>query len=697
MVKKNLSVGLLFGAISGLVIIFLISSLNIFKGFELTSLNYRFASQGGIKENAMEIDDVVIVDIDNASIRELGRWQNWPRSYYAEIIDYMKKGGVAAIGSDVFFPDYGDPENDKILISATKRAQNVVHSFHFPYSREFKGTPTLDLMEKRFTIAPIKEIRYELNNYITPPIREIQTSAGFVGYVNKYPDEDGVTRHIPLVTLYNKKLYFSMALATLCQALNIKKDEIKITKKEIILGTKKRIPVEEGGKMWIKYVGASKSFRFIPFVTVLKKQIPAEYFKGKIIIIGGSAEGLFDITSNPFSPVYPGVEIHANIIHNILVENFMRKASNAVTWITIIIVGIITGLFSSFLSLKKGVAVMFFSLFGYLVACFFLFETNGLWLEMVSPSFSILTAFSSVWLWRFSIEQKKKEEVKGLFSRYVNKGVVERLVANPDSFKLGGERMKLSVLFSDICGFTSMSERLSPEEVVSLLNEYFTAMNEIIFRNDGTLDKFIGDAIMVIYGAPMVYPEHAQKAVITALEMRKKLKGLQEAWKEKGGEVIDIGIGINTGEIVVGNIGSNIQTNYTVIGDEVNLASRLEGLTRNYPDVGIIISKATYNDIKDIVVARELDVIRVKGKLKPVVIYEPLGLIGEVDAEKIRLVNIFLSGLMLYRAKRWKEAGKIFESILSDGPARMYYTRCQEYIAMPPRDDWDGVYTYKTK
>ncbi|MDI6752546.1 MAG: adenylate/guanylate cyclase domain-containing protein [bacterium] len=693
--KKNLLIGLLFGIATSIITI-LLFSVPLFHGFESSSLNFRFTFKGGAKQD--QFDDVVIVDIDNDSIRELGRWQNWPRSYYAELLDYLEKDGAITVGSDVAFPEYGNSKEDNLLISATKRCGNMVHSFFFPYTSEIeKEKPDVEIMKKRFSLKPEKGIIFQPHIQITPPIREIQATAAGIGYFNKYPDPDGMTRSAVLFANYKDRLYPALSLATVCHALKIKPNQIKITKNHIILGSLRKIPVEPGAKMWVNYVGKGKSFKHISFVTVLKKRVGEGYFKDKIVLLGGSAEGLFDITSNPFDPTYPAVEIHANIIHSILEENYMTKTPEVVGLITIFVMSIIIGLFSSFLSLKKGIFLLIFFLGGYVFASIGIFEAKSIWIEMVSPSFSLVATFASVWLWRFSIEQKKKEEVKGLFSRYVNKGVVERLVANPDSFKLGGERMKLSVLFSDICGFTSMSERLQPEEVVSLLNEYFTAMNEIIFRNDGTLDKFIGDAIMVIYGAPMVYPEHAKKAVITALEMRKKLKGLQEAWKDKGGEVIDIGIGINTGEIVVGNIGSNIQTNYTVIGDEVNLASRLEGLTRNYPDVGIIISKATYEDIKDIVVARELDTIRVKGKLKPVVIYEPLGLMGEVEAEKIQLINIFLSGLMLYRQRRWGEAAKIFESILSDGPARIYYTRCQEYIAMPPRDDWDGVYTYKTK
>jgi adenylate cyclase len=221
-------------------------------------------------------------------------------------------------------------------------------------------------------------------------------------------------------------------------------------------------------------------------------------------------------------------------------------------------------------------------------------------------------------------------------------------------------------------------------------------MNDIVFKYEGTLDKFIGDAIMVIYGAPIAKFDHAKRAVLTALEMMKGLKRLNEEWRKKGEQELDIGIGINTGEMVVGNIGSEIKTDYTVIGDEVNLASRLEGLTRKY-DTNIIMSKATYEEVKSEIVAREVDLIRVKGKTKPVTIYEPVGLNGEVNSEKMDQLRIFEEGLRLYRERKWKDANKVFSSIMEDGIARMYFMRCQEYIELPPPPDWDGVYVYKTK
>jgi len=689
---KRLAIGIIISLIVGMVTIFLSSFLYLFKDFEKSSLNFRFVFSGGAKKEAF--DDVVIVDVDNESIRQLGRWQNWPRRYYAKVIDYIREGGAIAIGSDISFVDYSNAEDDSILIEAIKRTPIFINSFFFPYTSEVRGTPSIELMRKYTLPIPKSKIFLTKHKNITPPIKEIQKVSKGFGYFNKYPDDDGITRQIPLLALYQDRLYPSLSLALACCALGVDITKITLKEKYVILSPRKKIPVEEGVRMWIKYLGGAKSFRFISFATLLNKRIPQEYFKDKIVILGGSAEGLFDITSNPFSRIYPGVEIHATIIHNILTNNFMRRTSQATNWAIVLLLGMIIGLSSSIFSLKRGIFVMIGLLFIYLALCVTLFETKGLWLEMVSPSFSITMTFLSVWLWRFQTEEREKKKIRGMFSRYVSKEVVEQLVSNPSAFSLGGKRMELSVLFSDIVGFTSLSERLSPEEIVSLLNPYFTEMDKIIFKNKGTIDKYIGDAIMVFYGAPLPQEDHAKRAVLTALEMIMELNRLKKGGKIK--EELDIGIGINTGEMFVGNIGSDIQTNYTVIGDEVNLASRLEGMTRRY-DTQIIISKSTNEKIRDEILTREVDLIVVKGKTRPVMIYEPIGLISEVSDKKKKQLEVFENGLSLYKERKWKEAASVFSKILEDGVSRMYFMRCQDYIVSPPPPDWDGVYVYKTK
>ncbi|MEW6007755.1 MAG: adenylate/guanylate cyclase domain-containing protein [bacterium] len=707
---KKLIIGGLFGICAGLIAIFLSSDQgylfqNLFRNFEYISLDTRFKFKGTKPKDS--IDDIVIVDIDNQSMDELGRWQDWSRSYYTKVIDYISSGKPKAIALDILFPEYSkDKKADNELFTSTEKVGNVIHSFYFD-PRQRRKEENLDLIRK-YTLPLTKGKFFEnATKTITLPVPEIQEKMAGLGYDNKY-EEEGIVRHYNLLasyegkfslggkSLYEKRLYPSLAFAAILQALKLSIDKIKIIPGKCILLGEKKIPIDEMGRMLIRYHGERGVIRYISFSTVFFEKIPRKYFEDKVVLLGGSAEGLFDITANPYVSVYPGVEVHATVIHNILNNYYLLKTSKWLRMAIILISGIIIGLISSVCSLKRGGILSGFILFGYIITAFIFFETKGLWLEMVPPSFSMGFTFLTVWLWRFQTEEKEKRKVRGMFSRYVSKDVVEQLVSNPDAFSIGGKRVELSVLFSDICGFTTLSEKLQAEEIVSLLNEYFTAMNQVIFKHKGTLDKYIGDAIMVFYGAPLYPEDHAKRAVLTALDMIKELNRLKKEWKARGKEELDIGIGINTGEAVVGNIGSDIQTNYTVIGDEVNLASRLEGMTRKY-DAQIIISKATYEKIKDEILSREVDLIVVKGKTKPVMIYEPIGLINEVGDDKKKQLEVFQNGLSLYKEKKWKEAANVFSTIMEDGVSRMYFMRCQDYIVSPPPADWDGVYVYKTK
>ncbi|HAW50053.1 TPA: hypothetical protein DCX16_03785 [bacterium] len=702
---KNILVGIIAGLLVGIVVL-LLSLLPLFESFEYISVDTRFKFKGSKK--LASIEDVVIVDIDNKSIDELGRWQDWPRSHYAKIIDYVLSGEVKTVAFDIFFPEYSrDKASDESLIVETRKGGNVVHSFFFePISRKKKED--LSFIRK-FTI-PYKNEKFVDNkaDRITLPIKGIQEAMACLGYDNKY-EEEGVVRHYHLLSsysgtftidgknVYEKRLFFSLALATIIQALNVPIDQIKvIPEKFILLSDKKKIPIDKYGRMPIYYWGGRGVVRYVSFSTVFFEKIPKEYFENKIVLIGGSAEGLFDITANPYTSVYPGVEVHATAIYNILNDHYLTKIPDWLSIVLVFSVGVLIGLISAVSSLKRGSIIFSTILFGWLLLCVILFETKKIWLEMISPSFSITGSFLVVWLYRYSTEEREKKKIREMFSRYVSPDVVEVLVSNPDAFSLGGKRMELSVLFSDICGFTTISEKLSPEDTVSLLNEYFTAMNDVIFKYKGTLDKYIGDAIMVVFGAPITQEDHAKRAVLTGMEMIRELDRLREEWKARGKEEIDIGIGINTGEMVVGNIGSDIQTNYTVIGDEVNLASRLEGMTRVY-DAQIIIGSPTYEKINDEIICREIDLIIVKGKTRPIVIYEPIGFRNKISEGKEMMLDVYNKGLLLYKERKFKEASTVFSSIMYDGIARMYFMRCQDYIVSPPPPDWGGIYVHKTK
>jgi adenylate cyclase len=361
---------------------------------------------------------------------------------------------------------------------------------------------------------------------------------------------------------------------------------------------------------------------------VLKGAIPAETFKDKIVLIGGTASGLFDFKPIPFSPSFPGVEIHANTISNILLGNYLRNWPAYITVLLIIILSLVPGVFSGrFSPLKDGLLAL--GLFtGYFLLTFTLFSAKFIHADFVAPATGLALSYVAILFYRLMGEEKEKRWIKKTFSHYISAHVMENILTNPDSLKLGGERKNLTVLFSDIRGFTTISEALKPEEVVELLNEYLSKMVEVVFRNDGTLDKFIGDAVMAFWGAPLADAAHPRKAMLCAIEMIEELKKLQAKWGAEGRHIIDIGIGINSGDMVVGNMGSKEKMEYTIIGDNVNLGSRLESLNKEYK-TRIIISDTTYQAVKDLVEVEKLGAVNIKGKRKQVQVYAVTGRKGQ--------------------------------------------------------------------
>jgi adenylate cyclase len=320
-----------------------------------------------------------------------------------------------------------------------------------------------------------------------------------------------------------------------------------------------------------------------------------------------------------------GIEKHASVVDNILRGDFLRRTETSVVTL-VFFFAVLLGVLLPRLGAGAGAALFLALLGGYLGAVYYLFVAKGIWFNLVYPSFALFFGYTSQTAYRFFMEERRAREIRTMFSSYVSKRIVDELIRDPSKAKLGGDRKEITVLFSDIRGFTSFSEKLQPEEVVSLLNEYLGAMTEIVFEYEGTLDKFVGDAIMALWGAPVGQPDHAERACKCALAMIAKLKELQTKWAAEGKHVIDIGVGINTGDMVVGNMGApGKKMDYTVIGDNVNLGARLEGLTRKYNN-HIIISEYTFAKVKDIVQATELDSVTVKGKEKPVVVYDLVGL-----------------------------------------------------------------------
>jgi adenylate cyclase len=461
------------------------------------------------------------------------------------------------------------------------------------------------------------------------------------------------------------------------------------------------VPTDEAMRLLINYYGPAGTFPTYSFVDVLHNRLPETAFHDTIVLIGAAATGLGDTFVTPFSMVLPGIERHATVIANALRgDALQRRDTTALLDLSAMaVLGLVIGWLGAVLPWSWGMLVTLILGAGYTVLNGFVVAWGGLWVNLLFPLLTVVGNYGAITSYKFLTEARQRRILRRAFQHYLHPTVVEQVSQHPELLALGGEQRELTVLFSDIRGFSTFSEHLAPEVLVQLLNEYFNAMTQAVVADDGLVDKYIGDAIMAVYGAPLSMPDHAYHACHTALRMLDALQALQPHWQARGLPVIHIGIGINSGMMIVGNMGSDLRFSYTVMGDEVNLGARLEGATKEY-GTPIIISEATWEHIKDRLATRELDVIRVKGKDQPTRIFEVLSMLPLAPSQA-KLVQRFAEGLQAYRARRWGKALVLFQAALqempNDQPSQLYIQRCQEFQVTPPRDDWDGVYTMQTK
>jgi class 3 adenylate cyclase/CHASE2 domain-containing sensor protein len=451
------------------------------------------------------------------------------------------------------------------------------------------------------------------------------------------------------------------------------------------------------------------------WVDSLQKVDRNEFLKDKILFLGATAIGIYDLRVTPFDENFPGVETHANILSNFLVEDakaqglanplkspgFLRNhpSEEKWMWLVLLVVGVLLAALLNHFGSVAGLAITFAALFLiYLIDKFYLFR-SGIVVTIFFPVTIVVANFISLTFYKYFGEERKKRELKGTFEKYVSPAIVAEVLADPSNIELGGKKMELTVMFSDVRGFTTISEKLDPRALSDLLNSYLTPMTDLVFAHKGTLDKYMGDAIMSFWGAPVHFPDHAHHACRCALEMLKKLKVLQAEIRAKNLPEIDIGIGLNTGDMSVGNMGSNTVRSYTVMGDAVNLGSRLEGINKEY-GTRIIISEFTFARIEKDFVCREVDWVKVKGKTKPVRIFELIAE-GRPDETQEQFLKHYGDAFRLYHEQKFADSMENFKLALvvkgDDALSQKYVERCQEYLNEPPDPEWDGVHTMKTK
>jgi len=610
--------------------------------------------------------DIALIEIDEYSLRNLqpnvGRWP-WPRAIHAELVDYLARAPAKVIGYDINFAeadtrrgfDFGSSvmtgeESDQALIESVKAAGNLILLTDATYeAAEGKSAPFAD---PGFTLHGPGIIERPV---VFPPFPALAASGSGFGHNRFAIDPDGVLRHTVPFVRTGDRLLPSLGLAAAVRAAGIRPEDVSL-EGEVLKVADRRMPLtwrHVGSQTGIEsFLWSLINYRAPALLSDLKTRPYASYsffdllkseeqiranekpdvdpavFHDTIVFVGVTASGLFDVFQTPFASArMPGIQIHAAVADDLLSNRFMKPSSNAVRVASVLASGLLVGFVSTLLPAwwATGATIVFIAAFGWIATQLF---AGGYWLNLSQPVLASTAALFGGVAYQYFVEGRETRKMKRLFGQYVSKDVYEELVANPELARLGGHRREMTVLFSDIRGFTTLSEKGQPEEVVQTLNEYFTRMVHLVFLHKGTLDKFVGDMVMALFGAPLADPRHADHAVEAALDMVAELGTLNQMWKAEGRPELDIGIGINTGPMIAGNIGSDAIMSYTVIGDAVNLGSRLESLNKQY-GTRIIISDATRLQLTGRYVFRPLGDVVVKGRTEAVAIFE---VVGRADA-----------------------------------------------------------------
>ena len=695
----------------------------IFDKFEARMLDWRYEKRIKKKweqRKGATIDDIVVINIDDRSLEKLNRFETWPRSYHARIIDYVNSGGAVAIGFDVLFLEHGsDKSSDDSLKLAVRQARNVYLAMSFSYANPDAfiyrmSTPPkgLDIERLSYNFVDSTHNVFKDLDRIDGKFVELYNASAGIGFANFFSTSEHVIRKMPLFINFAGRQYPSLAMAMVLGLMGANNSDLKLNENGSISLTlhedsvkTQKIDLRTGdeGKMLIDYEGSYRTFRYVSYYDVLAKRIPPEFFRNKIVLIGATAAGLYEWRPVPFQATFPGVEIHANLIYGILNRNFIKQSNSIATLFISLLLSMIVAVcaihFRPFLSILGAVSLgVVFSFVNIK-----LFTHYSVWLEALRPIQVMVITYMIVIIYRFMSEEKDKRIIKHMFNHYLSPTVVNELLKNRDQLKPGGKRTVATVLFSDVKSFTTVAENLNPEELVTLLNEYLSVMTEIVLEHNGFLDKYEGDAIMAIFGVPLPKSDHAYRACLAALDMQRRLAELRIKWELEKRPLLEMRIGMNLGPMIAGNIGGENRVDYTVIGDSVNLASRLEGANKIY-GTSIIISEDTYDQVKDEFLIRELDFIQVKGKKKPVRIYELISKKDEaLDENLVKVLDLFSLGLSTYRRGNWECAYNHFQRALrikpDDGPSREFFNRCKGFMdqrTIVPTD-WDGVYEMMTK
>ncbi|HJM70441.1 MAG TPA: adenylate/guanylate cyclase domain-containing protein [Candidatus Marinimicrobia bacterium] len=764
---KRLGIGALIGLFAGLLISYGSNVESFFltdllDGYEFQSYDARMrAGVAGVEEAS--IDTVVIIDIEQQStlpVEEggLGRYFNWPQAYHGQLIDVVTSGEPAALLFDIIF----DPENtfnfdlvnalnsdnvpnDEYLSDVTNQFLVSNDPTRFVYSTyESQKAYHALVFEQEDSLNFLYKMDSELEGYDRPDhiiqlpesqaeqlpkadrmgntFPDLLQASVRTGSANFPQDSDGIIRRSPTAIWFEgpDHVYPSLTMAAAMDILGVPNDGFVYNFEKRILtlrdttGTVVReIPIDEKGRMYVNYYGYYKTFYYLPYMYCMDPEmLDPSYWKGKVALVGASLPGLMDLRNTPVQETFAGVEVHANVIHSILQNEFVSITDETTNLWSIIFICVLLGLLVSIPS--KPLYTLPVPLVAIVVWVIFTYNeylTTLIMWEIVRPSISIGGTYLGIFLYNFLVVEKDKRFLKNTFSTYISPELIDQMYDNKEEPSLGGEEGYHTAFFTDIQSFSAFSEKLTASDLVELLNDYLTEMTDILLENKGTLDKYIGDAIVAFYGAPAPVDDHEYWACLTAVKMQERLAELREKWQGEGDRWPEIvhhmqnRIGVNTGSMVTGNMGSTMRMNYTMMGDTVNLAARLEASAKQY-GVYIQVADDSYKACKDKFIWRDLDYVIVMGKSEPAQVFELISEAGKMPAGYDKLLPAYHEAVKLYRNQDWKKAIEAFKAsdeledmfpVRKTNPSRIYIPRCEHYRDNPPGDDWDGSWALTKK
>lgn len=681
---------------------------------------------------------IAIIDIDEFSLNQHGQWP-WPRRTIASLVDNLfDQYQVNALGLDMVF---AEPEADQVaqrLLELSR--QQLSHNVEFldAVSEDLARPPPDEALAKsfegrrvvtgmvfnangrdriNFAPTPLAELPADLADKLLlnaqpgytanqPILQQTAHSSGF--FNNTTVDSDGIFRRVPLIQLHDNKLYPSLALAVARAALGDLPYDIQLVNQPPYLAIELfqlgslLLPLDQNGAVTVPYIGPAGSFEYISASAILDQTYPKDQLTNKIVLLGTSAAGLQDLRATPVGKNYPGVEVHANIISAILNQTFPENPPWSLG--ANLLVTAFTGLLMSLLISRLAPLPAMLSamvLVAAVVAVNYWAWLNLFILALAPP----LIVIAGLYIWHtsygFLVENRHKKRLAQQFGQYIPPDLVSDLVDRGHELSLKGENRQMTVLFSDVRGFTTLSEGLNPEELSELMNRLLTPLTRLIHEHHGTIDKYMGDAIMAFWGAPVPLEDHARLSVQTALAFQLAAADMREDFSKRNLPALKIGVGVNSGSMSVGNMGSEFRMAYTVLGDAVNLGSRIEGLTKQY-GVDILIGEDTRNQISDLV-SRKIDLVRVKGKNEPVAIFEPIGFADSTPAEIVAAAQLFDEFHHLYCQQDWPAASKVLDELENNSSLnnqvlyQMYRQRINDLQINCPESGWTGVHTHTTK